>query len=274
MPIGVHLSRRRSTLSSSAVLILFLIMAGTSNDIAADTIAPDYADAIQRLQAVVKDELDRGIVPGVSIALVDDQKTVYARGFGIADRMSAAAMTADSVHRAGSISKVFTAWSVMQLVDEGRLDIDAPVATYVPEFRIRIPFEDARPITLRQLMSHRSGMIRESPVGSYFDDAEPGIERTIASVADCALVYLPESRTQYSNLGPTLAGLAVQKVSGKPFDRFQQERIFEPAGMKSSAWYFKDAPRDRAAAGYMRVADGKGGFGTIEANRARSGAVV
>ena len=94
-------------------------------------------------------------LPALSIALVDDQRIVWARGFGFADAAGTVPASADTVYRVGSVSKLFTDLAVMQLVEQGRLDLDAPVSRLLPEFTPVNPFKV--PITLRHLMSHRAG---------------------------------------------------------------------------------------------------------------------
>lgn len=224
----------------------------------------DYADAVGRLEQVVEAELARGFLTGLSIALVDDQKIVFSGGFGLDDKNSRKPATAKTVYRAGSISKLFTALSVMRLVEEGKLDLDEPVTTYLPDFSIVVPFEDCPPITLRQLMCHRSGLIREAPAGGYLDDSEPTIDATVASVAPCVLTHRPNTTTKYSNLGVTVVGQAVARVSGMPFERFQRENVLGPMGLNSSGFALDGAMRERLSTSYMRVADGRGGFLEIE----------
>src|SRR5206468_9757572 len=99
--------------------------------------------------------------------------------FGFQDRDKKTPATAETIYRVGSVSKLFTDVAVMQLVEEGKLDLDAPVTTYIPDFK-PVPKPEHKPITLRMLMSHRSGLIREPPVGNYFDPTEPGLEKTVA----------------------------------------------------------------------------------------------
>src|SRR6185295_20408541 len=102
--------------------------------------------------------------------------------------------TADSVYRVGSVSKLFTDLCVMRLVAEGKLDLDADVRKYLPDFAPHNPFDV--PITLRRLMSHQAGLVRESPVGHYFDDTSPSLAATIASLNSTTLVYKPGTRTK------------------------------------------------------------------------------
>src|SRR5215207_7579875 len=115
----------------------------------------NYQAIVQKLSEAADAEVRSGAISGATIALVADQKIIFLNGFGFADKQNRIPARADTVYRAGSISKLFTALSAMQLVEQGRLDIDKPVTNCLPDFRITVPFEDAQPITLRQLMSHR-----------------------------------------------------------------------------------------------------------------------
>lgn len=151
----------------------------------------DYRDAITQFREIVLEELEKGILTGVSVALVDDQRVVLVDGFGMADKQRQIPADATTIYRVGSISKLFTAMSVMQMVEDGKLDLDAPITNYLPDFRIANPFANAKAITLRQLMCHRSGLVRESPIGGYFDPHEPTVEASIGSLAGCALVNPP-----------------------------------------------------------------------------------
>lgn len=188
-----------------------------------------YAESIRALERVIERErVDAGL-PGLSVALVEDQTVLWARGFGHADRARARLATPDTVYRVGSVSKLFTDLAVMQLVDEGKLDLDAPVTKYLPEFRPRNPSGVA--LTLRHLMAHRSGLVREPPAGNYFDPDAPSLEKTVASLNDLSLVHEPGTRTKYSNAAIAVVGRVVEKVDGRPFPRAVRERILVPLGM-------------------------------------------
>ncbi|MGP0067885.1 MAG: serine hydrolase domain-containing protein [Isosphaeraceae bacterium] len=127
-----------------------------------------YEAAIAAVDAFVAREVAEKKLPSLSIALVDDQTIVWSRGYGFVDLNRKTPATADTVYRVGSVSKLFTEVAIMQLVEEGKIDLDAPVRTYLPDFAPKSSFGDA-PITLRQMMAHRSGLARETPIGSYFD---------------------------------------------------------------------------------------------------------
>jgi len=186
------------------------------------------------------------------VALTDGQRLVHAAGYGEAKR--------DSVFRAGSVSKLFNAVSVMQQVEAGKLSLDAPFASLPGAVLPVNPFPDAPPITLRQMLCHRSGIQRESPVGGYLDATEPTQKATCESVRGCAVVTPPNAKTRYSNIVPTLAGEVVATVSAQSFEKYQAEHIFAPLGMNRSAWLIKGVPGGKVLTSRLRVADGKGGY--------------
>ncbi len=192
----------------------------------------DYSAVKRRLSEFINEQLAEKDLPGVAIALVDNQEMVWQQGFGYADPKAKTPPTEKTIYRVGSVSKLFTDIAVMQLVEQGKLDLDAPVTRYIPEFRPRNPF--GRAITLRQLMSHRSGLVRETPVGSYFDPAPPTLARTIASLNKTTLVYAPETRTKYSNAAIATVGYVLERTQKTPFAKYLKQQVLETLGMRDS----------------------------------------
>lgn len=202
-----------------------------------------------RLDAVIRSELEDKGLPTLSIAVVDDQDLVWAEGYGLADPDREIPVTAETVYRVASVSKLFTALAVMQLVERGVLDLDAPITTYLPEFEPDNPFE--KPITLRQIHSHRSGLVREPPVGHYFDPTEPSLEATVMSLNETALVYPPETRTKYSNAAVSVAGLVVERTQGEPYADYAQHALLDPLGLSKTSFHPRPDLRRDLGVGYM-----------------------
>jgi serine beta-lactamase-like protein LACTB len=196
--------------------------------------APKYAEPIKALEVFINREVEDKRLSALSIALVDDQQIVWARGFGFADREGKKPATADTVYRVGSVSKLFTDIAVMQLVEKGDLDLDAPVTKYLPDFKPKNQFD--KPITLRMLMAHRSGLIREPPVGSYFHDDDPPLDKMVESLNGIPLVYEPGKKIKYSNAAIATVGYALEKTQKQPFAKYVQEKVLDPLGMKRSAF--------------------------------------
>src|SRR5207248_9383296 len=130
------------------------------------------------------------------------------------------------------VSKLFTDVAIMQFVEQGKLDLDAPVTKYLPDFKPKNPFD--KPITLRQLMTHRSGLVRESPVGHYFDPTEPTLAETVASLNKTELVYVPEATTSYSNAALATVGRLLEKTQNEEFAKLIERKLLGPIGMNNS----------------------------------------
>jgi CubicO group peptidase (beta-lactamase class C family) len=208
-----------------------------------------YPGAIRSITRIVNEEMAEWHISGIAIALIDDQNVIWAEGFGNVRR--------DSIFRVGSISKLFNAIAVMQQVEAGRLDLDAPLpASILPTN----PFSNQSPLTIRQLLCHRSGLPRESPIGSYFDESQPTLSETVASLKSCELVSSPGEKARYSNTAPSLAGYLVEQVTGTAFSTYQYRDILSPLEMNSSAWRLADIALHKLAPSRMRVADGSGGW--------------
>ena len=179
--------------------------------------------------------------------IVDRDKVLWAKDYGKAGPAT--------VYRVGSVSKLFTDLAVMQLVEKGTLDLDAPLTKYDPKFTLRDPA--GRKITLRQLMSHRAGLVREPPVGNYFDDENDSLAKMVASLNGVPLVYRPEAKTKYSNAGIALVGYVLEKASKRPFAKALQGDLLAPLGMTSSAFEPTAAVKKRLAEAIMWTYHGR-----------------
>lgn len=199
-----------------------------------DAVGPlaGYEPLVAALRDVVAHEVAAKDLPAFSIALVDGDRVIWAAGFGFQDAARQKPAGANTIYRVGSVSKLFTDVGVMQLVEQGKLDLDAPVAKYLPDFKPENPAD--APITLRQLMTHRSGLLRESPVGNYFDDTSPSLADTVASLNQTKLVYPPNTKTKYSNAGVAVAGYVLEYTQGAPFNAWLRQAVLEPLEMSDS----------------------------------------
>jgi len=206
-----------------------------------------YRDAARQLQTLIDREVADKKLPSLAVALVDDQKVVWAYYAGTPP---------GTVYRVGSVSKLFTDVAVMQLVEDGVLDLDAPVAKYVPDFK-PVYKDGQKEITLRMLMSHRSGLIREPPVGNYFDDTEPTLAKTVASLNGIELIYNPGERTKYSNAGIGLVGYAIEKTQKECFETYVQRRVLDRLDMEASSFLPTPAAKKNLAKATMWTYHGR-----------------
>ena len=207
------------------------------------------------LSSAIMYEIEDKDLRSISIAIVDDQEIVWAQGFGTANLKTGTAASPETVYRVGSVSKLFTDFGVMQLMERGELDIDAPVQQYLPDFRPKNPFGTS--ITLRQLMSHRGGLVREPPAGNYFDATGTTLADTVASLNETELVFEPGTRTKYSNAGIAVVGRVLEKVANRPFAPYLKSAVLDPMGMSLSGFEPSPTINDRLAMGEMWSYDGR-----------------
>ncbi|MDP4821816.1 MAG: serine hydrolase [Saprospiraceae bacterium] len=214
-------------------------------------VLPQVSQSVE--QFILREMEDKGL-PAVSIAIVHGQNT-WTAGYGFADAAGKVPATAGTVYRVGSVSKLFTDIGIMQLVEAGQLNLDVPIANYLPDFKPDNPYGKA--ITLRQLMSHRAGLVREPPLGHYFDPEEPDLSATVASLNGTRLVHAPESATKYSNAGIAVVGYVLEQLKGKPFADHLKTAVLEPFGMTSSSFKPEQGLKDRLADALMWGYDGR-----------------
>jgi len=214
-----------------------------------------YREVVEKLKAYIEYEMEDKDLPSFSIVLVDDQDIVWAEGFGLEDPEAGKPATAQTVYRIGSVSKLFTDIGIMQLVEKGKIDLDVPITTYLPDFQPRNPYN--KPIILRQLMSHRSGLLRESLVGNYFDDTEPSLVQTVESIANSELVYEPETKIKYSNAGIAVVGYTLEYLNNQLFALYLKEAVLDPMGLKNSAFEPTPFVKRNLARAYMWSYDGR-----------------
>jgi len=219
------------------LLVLGTLLAGcaTPPPRPEQAIRGDYAYTRQYASWLIEREMKKHHVTGLSIALVDDQHVVWTQGFGYADQANGIPATPDTVYRVGSISKLFTASAAMQLAEQGKFDIDKPLRDYLPEFSTRTRASHSRPITPRSLMTHHSGLPSDWFKGMWSKHPEP-FTKVVDEIRGQYVVSRPGTVFAYSNLGMTLLGHAVQKVSGEDFAAYMQRALLQPLGMSHSAF--------------------------------------
>jgi CubicO group peptidase (beta-lactamase class C family) len=236
------------------VLVLALVQAG------ARAAEPPRASTDARLAQALRlfgEWLDAKLayekIPGASVGLVVDQELVWSRGFGYADVSRKVPATPDTIYGICSISKLFTAIAVMQQRDAGKLQLDDPVHNYLPYFALKPTSPDDPPVRIRDLLTHSGGVPRES-AHNYWDAPDfifPTKAELIAGLATQEMLYAPERYYQYSNLGMTLAGEIVEKVSGVPYERYVQESILGPLKLSRTTTSLPESERGRElATGY------------------------
>jgi CubicO group peptidase (beta-lactamase class C family) len=197
---------------------------------------PQVQEALHLLERWVDAQRAYEQIPGASIAVVYDQDLLWSKGFGYADREARTPATAQTIYSICSISKLFTSVGVLQLRDQGTLRLDDPVGVHLDWFDIGDAYPDAPPITVEGLLTHSSGLPRESdyPYWSPPDFPFPTHEAIVERLSDQEELYPAFEYFQYSNLGLTLAGEIVATVSGYAYPDYIGTNILDPLGMAST----------------------------------------
>jgi CubicO group peptidase (beta-lactamase class C family) len=240
-----------SRLLAIAASVLILSSCGTAPQ-RPESVARDDIETVKtHVRQLIGYEMDKNQIAGMSIALVDDQKVLWAEGFGFADKAAGKPATAESIYRVGSISKLFTAAAAMQLAEHGKLGLDRPLKDALPEFAIRSRYGDTAAITPRKLMSHHSGLPRDFSKGMFTKNPESFTE-LVRHVRSADAAYPPNLVFSYSNVGITLLGHAIQNASGVPFADYMQQSLLDPMGMRSARFEPGIAASDLMARPYRK----------------------
>lgn len=227
--------------------------------------------AFNKFDQQVLDAKDARHWPGAIWAVVQDGKVVHLGSAGVANIDTGQPIDGDTIFRIASMSKAFTALAILKLRDEGKLSLDAPAETYVPEMKgWSYPTTDSPRITVRDLLSHVAGFATDDPWGDRQQNLSEA-DFTAMLRNGITFQHAPEAQFEYSNLGYALLGRIVTNVSGKQYDDYIMAEVMHPLGMTSSGYDIFAAPQDRRALGYrweegefVREPDlGRGAFGAM-----------
>ena len=172
-------------------------------------------------------------IPGVSLALVKDGKVLYTQGYGKANTVTGAAVTENTVFEIGSVTKSMTTTDIMQLVEEGKVDLDAPVATYLPGLKLSDP-EATQHITVQQIITNSSGLPRADQ--GWYSGKLTTTQQVLDDLVNVPLTAAPGKLWQYCNQNFVIAGAIIEKVTGQTWEDYTRQHIFEPLGMKSASF--------------------------------------
>jgi CubicO group peptidase (beta-lactamase class C family) len=234
------------------------------------------SERLDRIGQAIQKSVDEGRIAGGVSLVARHGKIAYFKAFGMADREASKPMRTDSIFRICSMSKPITTAAVMELYEEGRFTLNEPVSDFIPEFKnmkvLDPPFpqdktsppgalvDAKRPITIFELLTHTSGLTYpwNARLGKAYHDAGVGTgllqqdgstADSIKKLAALPLLFQPGDAWEYS-LSDDVLGYLVERVSGVPFDRFLEERIFKPLGMKDSYFFLPDDKVPRLTAAY------------------------
>lgn len=230
-------------------MVVWMVMLSQSQSVSAAATQDRYAEAISEIDQLIRSEMKKNEIQGFSVALVDENGIFWSKGYGHADYAKREKATVQTLYRAGSVTKTFTALGIMLLADRGLVELDAPAEQYLPGFTLRSRFAETKPITVRQLLTHHAGLMRD-----LYRDIRganpPGFDVVVEALRESELAFPPDTRFGYSNVGYVLLGKLIENVSGKEYARFMEEEIFRPLGMTRTEPDYTQESAGRIAKSY------------------------
>jgi len=224
-----------------------------------DPIPPgDYTYTVDYSEYRIQQLMKQHHLPSVAVALIDDQNTVWQNVFGLANVEKEIPATTDTVYKLWSVAKLFTAIETMRLVDEGLVNLDAPITDYLPDVSIQSRFPDSEPITIRSILSHHSGLPRNE---CYSLISQPGdddvLGEMVQSLKDCYTTFPVGYRYKYTNIGPDMLGYLIQELRDESFTRYMKKNLLAPIGMENSTFFSAGIPEQKDVAMGYEFYDGK-----------------
>jgi CubicO group peptidase (beta-lactamase class C family) len=194
------------------------------------------------IETFLQSLIDTGGRPGIAIAITNKQELLYSKGFGVANIQTGEKLNPSHIFHIASISKTFTATAVMQLVEKGKINIEKPLTSYLPYFKMSD--DRYKLITIKQMLNHTSGMpdVEDYEWEKAVDD-EGAAERYTRSLADQKLISNPGTEYHYSNIAFDVMADLIAKVSGMSFEKYVKENILVPLVMNESSFYAPEIKR-------------------------------
>ncbi|WP_199525416.1 serine hydrolase [Pseudoalteromonas sp. bablab_jr011] len=233
-------------------LLFFIVFFVISNAQAAD--ATYFSELKAELDQAVPKILDKHKAPGVAVAFVQGEEVTGFLSYGFADIESQKAITENTMFNVGSISKVVTSWGVMQLVDQGKVELDKPINNYLKRWKIPKSEFGTENVTLRNVLSHTSGL----SLGPYSGWGSPTDVPSIVDslngknngAGDVKIIHTPNTKWSYSGGGYSIVQLLIEDVSGLSFEDYMQKNVLKPLGMNNSTFNVTPAVMSKSATPY------------------------
>jgi CubicO group peptidase (beta-lactamase class C family) len=187
--------------------------------------------------------------------VAENGRVIYKKGFGMANMEWSIPNTTDTRFRLGSITKQFTAVLALQLVEQGKLKLDAKVSDYLPDYRQ----DTGRKVTIHHLLTHTSGIPSYTSQPGFFENVSRNpykVDEFVRKYASGELEFEPGAKFSYNNSGYFLLGAIIERVTGKPYEQVLKENILDPAGMKNTGYDHHDTIIQKRAAGYVKTPNG------------------
>jgi len=243
-------TKKRSRYSLLVIILIMLLVAIFLSYSGQDRLA-------KKLDRIAPPLLEHYKVPGAAIALVRNGEVVWTKGYGLADKERGVPVTVDTVFQAASISKALTSWGVMRLVENGQLELDAPVERYLTRWHLPPSSYDPSGVTIRRLLSHSAGLSVHGYPGLPPDVQLPSLEESLSGnnggAGEVRIIMEPGAQFSYSGGGFTLLQLIIEEVTGETFSAYMQREVLDPLGMVHSSFEWRPELRPATAVAYSET---------------------
>lgn len=214
----------------------------------------DYSSFFEEIEALVPSLIKKYRIPGAAITLINGRDNIWTRSFGFADKGNSIPVCDSTLFQVASISKSLTAWGIMLLVEEGKIDLDEAVDKYLSRWKLPLTRFNNGEVTIRRIMSHTAGLSLNSYLGYNPKDQIPTLIESLSGQADgvkeLRVINTPGTKFIYSGGGFTLLQLIIEEVTGESFSSYMEDRILKPLGMYDSTFEWQDNLNDKSSKAY------------------------
>ncbi len=197
-------------------------------------------ELLKTLDATTPDALQTNKVPGLAIAIIKDGEVIIKKGYGFANVAQGTKVETNTGFNIGSISKTFTAWGIMKLVEEGKIHLDNPAAVYISNWKLPASEFDSNKVTIRNLLQHTAGLSVHGYDGYESKNDLTSISKSLSGASNpdekVTLIMEPESKWQYSGGGYSILQLVIEEVSGQTFADYMDRNVFRPLHMRNTSF--------------------------------------
>lgn len=235
-PSDTIMTKQMTTLTLLSLLLLLPLTGRTESP------AKDYTEAFELMRVWLDAQRDYDRLPGISVAILENQEVLWADGFGCANVDEQLPFTPETIGSICSISKLFTSVAIMKLYDDGKLRLDDRIEDLLPWYNLEQAYPESGPVTVRTLLTHSSGLPRESDFPYWIgpDYPFPSRAEIMQMLPNQSTLYPSSTYFQYSNLAMTLLGEIVREVSGMPYDEYVQTYILDPLELSDTRTYMPE----------------------------------
>jgi CubicO group peptidase (beta-lactamase class C family) len=238
------------------VLIAAALFAGVAfpfTSFAKEEEKPKPAASLEELDKRLAATFEKGKIPGASVTIIEGGQIVFTKGYGFADAKAKKPVAPETVFRAGSISKSFTAIGVMMLVEEGKVSLDAKLSDLMPELKFENEWESTHPVRLVHLLEHTTGFDDIDFHHYFLEGKDVPLSKAVDLYGPYKSRWRPGTMTSYCNAGPVIAGRIIEKISGQDFPAFTASRLIEPLAMESAYWTREPQISERISKSYRNT---------------------